>query len=140
MRVVQRHPYRRLELDDGVLDWPAHVVGVDLAAQWDVDGAIGRADGTDMSGGHRCRQASLLGADGLKRMPPASDGEALKPAQIELIRKWIDQGAAAPKAEQAESDPKDHWAFKKPVRPAVPAAGVRSTASTGTARTTRSRS
>ena len=63
MRVVQRHPYRRLELDDGVLDRPAHVVGVDLAAQWDVDGAIGRADGTDMSGGHRCRQASLLGAE-----------------------------------------------------------------------------
>ena len=63
MRVVQRHPYRRLELDGGVVGWPADVVGVDLAAQWNVGGAIGRAHGTNMRGGHRCGQSSLLGAE-----------------------------------------------------------------------------
>ena len=63
MRVVQRHPYGRLELDGGVLGGTADVVDADLAAQWDVGGAIGRADGTNMSGGHRCSQSSLLGAE-----------------------------------------------------------------------------
>src|SRR5262249_42702189 len=37
-----------------------------------------------------------------------------------LIRAWIEQGAVGPPDERAEADPKDHWAFKAPVRPAVP--------------------
>jgi hypothetical protein len=62
----------------------------------------------------------LLGQDDLPRMPPAKDGDALKPAQVAMIRKWIDQGAAVPKDERPETDPKDHWAFRPPTRPAVP--------------------
>ena len=56
--------------------------------------------------------------DELDRMPP--EGEPLKPAEIALIREWIRQGAKAPADEQPESDPRDHWAFKPPVKPAVP--------------------
>ncbi len=52
-----------------------------------------------------------------ERMPP--EGEALKPAEIAAIRRWIDQGARAPADEAPESDPRDHWSFKMPVRPAV---------------------
>lgn len=52
------------------------------------------------------------------RMPP--EGEALKPEEIALFRQWIAQGAKAPAGEKPEPDPKDHWAFKAPVRPAVP--------------------
>jgi hypothetical protein len=62
----------------------------------------------------------VLGEDGLKRMPPEDAGEALKPAQIAVIRKWIEQGATGPKDEKPEIDPRDHWAFKSPVRPVVP--------------------
>ena len=54
-------------------------------------------------------------------MPP--EGEALKPAEIAAIRRWIDQGAKAPADEVPESDPRDHWSFKTPVRPAVPSRG-----------------
>ncbi len=52
------------------------------------------------------------------RMPP--EGEALKPEEIALFKQWIGQGAKAPTGEKPEADPKDHWAFKAPVRPAVP--------------------
>jgi hypothetical protein len=55
------------------------------------------------------------------RMPPASEGEGLKPNEIALIRSWLAQGATGPAGEQPEADPRDHWAFKPPVRPVVPA-------------------
>ena len=53
-----------------------------------------------------------------ERMPP--EGEPLKPEQIAALREWISQQAEAPADEQPERDPLDHWAFKTPVRPAVP--------------------
>jgi hypothetical protein len=57
---------------------------------------------------------------GAKRMPPASDGEPLTARQIELVKAWIDQGARGPADEKPEADPRDHWAFRPPVRPPVP--------------------
>lgn len=67
--------------------------------------------------------ASLLlkrisATDESERMPP--EGEPLKPAQIEALRQWIAQRAEAPADERPEPHPHDHWAFKAPVRPAVP--------------------
>ncbi len=59
-------------------------------------------------------------ADGFAQMPPPSEGEHLKPAEIETLAKWIDAGAVAPPNEQADPDPRDHWAFRAPNRPAVP--------------------
>ncbi len=56
--------------------------------------------------------------DEAERMPP--EGEPLTPAQITLLTNWIKQGAIAPADEQPERDPRDHWSFKTPVRPAVP--------------------
>src|SRR5712691_8506342 len=56
--------------------------------------------------------------DESERMPP--EGEPLTAAQIQLLKAWIAQGAKAPADEQPERDPRDHWAFKTPVRPAVP--------------------
>ncbi len=53
-----------------------------------------------------------------ERMPP--EGEPLTPVQVKLLTAWIAQGAKAPPDEQPERDPRDHWAFKMPVRPAVP--------------------
>ncbi|MBI2948163.1 MAG: PSD1 domain-containing protein [Verrucomicrobia bacterium] len=44
------------------------------------------------------------------RMPPAKSGKALSPAQIDLLQKWIEQGA----------EWKGHWAYLKPERPPVP--------------------
>ena len=53
-----------------------------------------------------------------ERMPP--EGEPLKPEEIAAIKNWIAQDAAGPADEQPEQDPRDHWAFKAPERPAVP--------------------
>ena len=43
-------------------------------------------------------------------MPPRKSGKVLTPHQIELLKKWIDQGAKWNK----------HWAFEPPRRPAAP--------------------
>ncbi len=55
-----------------------------------------------------------------KRMPPLSEGEPLTAQQIDLLRRWIDQGAQGPANEKKEEDPREHWAFRKPVRAALP--------------------
>lgn len=56
--------------------------------------------------------------DDALRMPP--EGEPLSAEQILILTRWIDQGAVSPADEQPEEDPRQHWAFQKPVRPAVP--------------------
>src|SRR5437868_6584756 len=50
-------------------------------------------------------------ADAEQRMPPAKSGKQLTKPQIELLRRWIDEGAKWTQ----------HWAFVKPERPALPA-------------------
>ncbi len=62
---------------------------------------------------------------GKGRMPPESEGEALTEKEITLLRRWIDQGAPAPADEKQEADPREHWAFRAPVRPTAPAGGGR---------------
>jgi hypothetical protein len=49
-------------------------------------------------------------ADTSQRMPPVSSNLKLNEQEVELIRKWIDQGAVY----------KKHWAFIPPVSPARP--------------------
>ena len=48
---------------------------------------------------------------GKEHMPPASTNKTLAPAQVALIRTWIEQGA----------NYQDHWSFITPKRPALPA-------------------
>ena len=49
-------------------------------------------------------------------------GERLTAEQVGLLRAWIDQGAVWPETAVAlAKDPKNHWAFKAPVRPKTPA-------------------
>jgi len=55
------------------------------------------------------------------RMPP--EGEPLSSAQIDAIKSWLNNGAKYPPDEKAERDPKEHWAFRAPVRPALPTIG-----------------
>ena len=54
------------------------------------------------------------------RMPPTSEGEGLTAEQIATVKAWVDQGADAPSDEKPEPDPRDHWAFRAPVRRALP--------------------
>ncbi len=52
----------------------------------------------------------LLSSDDSLRMPPASSGKTMTPAQIETLKRWIADGA----------EYQGHWAFIPPIRPAVP--------------------
>jgi len=58
----------------------------------------------------------ILTTDEDEIMPPPKEGHPLSPREIEIMKKWIAQGA--PYAE--------HWAFVKPVRPPVPQTGMAS--------------
>jgi Protein of unknown function (DUF1549)/Protein of unknown function (DUF1553)/Planctomycete cytochrome C len=50
------------------------------------------------------------------KMPPPDEAKPLGESQIEILRRWIDEGANVPKNESQIS----HWSFRIPVRPAVP--------------------
>ena len=54
--------------------------------------------------------ALLTTANEDDRMPPAKKAKRLEPAQIELLTRWIKEGAPW----------KGHWAYIPPVRPALP--------------------
>ncbi len=58
-------------------------------------------------------------ANDATRMPP--EGHPLKTEQIAKIKAWIEQGAKTPTDDAQEADPRDHWSFRTPQRPAVPA-------------------
>ena len=59
----------------------------------------------------------LTGTGDLPKMPP--EGEPLSAEEIAHIRSWI-QGGAVAADEVVPADPRQHWAFLPPVRPAVP--------------------
>jgi hypothetical protein len=62
----------------------------------------------------------IEGHGGEQRMP--LKGEPLSASEIAAIRSWIDGGAKVPAAAAArEPLIEKHWAYRKPVRPAVPA-------------------
>jgi mono/diheme cytochrome c family protein len=52
----------------------------------------------------------LVTADKGKLMPPAKSGKTMTPAQIALVKRWVDEGATYA----------EHWAFVAPKRPALP--------------------
>lgn len=55
-----------------------------------------------------------------RRMPPPSDGAPLDRKEIDTIKAWIDAGAKGSADERPEPDPRDHWAFRVPIRPTIP--------------------
>ncbi len=52
----------------------------------------------------------VLAEDPAERMPPERTNKKLSPAQIELLKQWIEQGAPW----------SEHWAFVPPERPPLP--------------------
>ena len=61
----------------------------------------------------------VSGADPEMEMPPR--GEPLSEAEIALVRRWIDEGAAwSESASVAIADPRDWWSLKPIMRPALP--------------------
>tara|TARA_R110002072_G_scaffold67163_3_gene165108 strand:- start:118036 stop:122388 length:4353 start_codon:yes stop_codon:yes gene_type:complete len=52
----------------------------------------------------------IVSEDPDEAMPPPKVDDKLKPAEIEILRKWINEGAVW----------QDHWAFVPPLRPSLP--------------------
>jgi mono/diheme cytochrome c family protein len=63
----------------------------------------------------------VAGLDPDLTMPP--EGERLTAEQVGILRAWIDQGADWPDSASVSLNSRgaDHWAFKTPIRPRVPA-------------------
>src|SRR5436190_371905 len=61
----------------------------------------------------------VVGLNGLRRMP--ASGAVLTTDEIDILRRWIDQGANWPDTLRSASTAPKHWAYVKPVRPALPA-------------------
>ncbi|MGH9840963.1 MAG: PSD1 and planctomycete cytochrome C domain-containing protein [Blastocatellia bacterium] len=62
----------------------------------------------------------ILGEGGEARMPRG--GEPLAAEQVELIRRWIDEGAPWPDSASVKvAEQPGHWAFIAPTRPPLPA-------------------
>ncbi|GIW87443.1 MAG: cytochrome c [Isosphaeraceae bacterium] len=61
----------------------------------------------------------VVGGEGPIRMPP--EGEPLSAGEVETLRAWIAAGAEAPEDEAPQEDPRTHWAFRPPVKAALPA-------------------
>ncbi|HVA51500.1 MAG TPA: DUF1553 domain-containing protein [Pirellulales bacterium] len=58
--------------------------------------------------------------DPSRRMPP--EGAPLTAREIGTLAAWIESGAKTPADEKPQDDPTTHWAFRRPLRPAVPTA------------------
>lgn len=54
--------------------------------------------------------ARITTSDSDDLMPPADSGKSLKPEEIAMLTRWIEQGAEYEK----------HWSFAKPARPTIP--------------------
>ena len=65
--------------------------------------APGKIDESELAG-------RILAADPNRQMPPAESGKKLTARQIDLLKRWIEQGA--------EYQP--HWSFVTPKRPVIP--------------------
>lgn len=68
-------------------------------------------------------EASLLieritATDESERMPP--EGKPMPAADVELLKRWITEGAKIPEHEEIPADPKQHWFFQKPMKAALP--------------------
>ncbi|TWT94593.1 PSD1 and planctomycete cytochrome C domain-containing protein [Stieleria varia] len=53
------------------------------------------------------------------RMPPAESGSPLTAAELDLLKRWIEQDAPAPDEEIPDA-PSQHWAFQPIVSPELP--------------------
>jgi chemotaxis protein histidine kinase CheA len=63
--------------------------------------------------------ARVTSTDDAIRMPPVSEGVALNQAELELLQRWIADGAVAAD-ETIPEGPSSHWAYQVPVRPPLP--------------------
>jgi hypothetical protein len=82
----------------------------------------GSENGKVVVPGHSADSRLIQRLEAKERPQMPYGGPPLSPDQIQLIAKWIDQGAPGPDSSDpvAASKPLKHWAYMKPVMPPVP--------------------
>ena len=81
----------------------------------------GGTEGAAIVAGHADRSPLIrrVGGSGPEEaMPPEGKGERLTAEQVATLRAWVDAGAPWP---EASAKKVDHWAFRAPTRPELPA-------------------
>jgi len=53
-------------------------------------------------------------------MPPEGEGSKLSSAKIDILTRWIAEGASTPADERPDEDPKTYWSYQPVQRPVVP--------------------
>ncbi len=64
---------------------------------------------------------AINGSDAELKMPPADEGQPLTAAEIELLTRWVREGAAWPTDADLPTDRPNHWAWHKPTKGKIPA-------------------
>lgn len=64
----------------------------------------------------------IKASDSSLRMPPEGEGEPLTDQQIQILSRWIDQGAKFPDDEAIPDDPANYWSYQPITRPEIPQA------------------
>ncbi|MBL8849838.1 MAG: DUF1549 domain-containing protein [Planctomycetaceae bacterium] len=88
-------------------------------------GSLIRSGGDSGAAIGRTVEGSLIwqrvtAAEGAERMPPEESGKPLTAEQLGVLRRWIEAGAPFPADEEVAASPRDHWAYQRPQRSAVP--------------------
>jgi hypothetical protein len=77
---------------------------------------------------HKSEESPLIryvaGLEDGMLMPPEGEGKKLTAAEVGILRRWIDDGAAWPVNPDEEIKPTDWWSLKPLMRPAVPESGA----------------
>ncbi len=64
---------------------------------------------------------AINGSDAELKMPPADEGQPLTAAEIELLTRWVREGAVWPTDADLPTDRPNHWAWHKPTKGKLPA-------------------
>lgn len=54
------------------------------------------------------------------QMPPEGEGSKLTAAKIDILSRWIAEGANTPADERPDEDPKKYWSYQPVMRPEIP--------------------
>ncbi len=68
---------------------------------------------------------AINGTDAEIAMPPDGEGQPLSAAQIELLTRWVSEGANWPADAELPSERPNHWAWHKPLKVKLPAVAQR---------------
>jgi mono/diheme cytochrome c family protein len=63
---------------------------------------------------------AITGQGGTAKMPPEGDGTPLSPEELDLVKRWISQGANGPADEPQQVNPREYWSYQIPVKAPVP--------------------